>query len=97
MQTGSAVGRVANMPAGPELAAVLAGVDLAGVPNGRLVEVLRAQARQLAHEQARLLACLVEVGRADPGDLDGGAAAAGDGPVGEWGDRGRSDVDRCGG
>ena len=63
--------RVAEMPAGPELAAVLAETDLAGVPNGLLVGVLRARARQLAHEQAGLLACLVEVGRADPADLDG--------------------------
>ncbi len=51
------------MPPGPALAAGLAGVDLATVPNDRLLAVLLAQHRQLCHEQARTAAVLAEIGR----------------------------------
>ncbi|MGI9004130.1 MAG: DUF222 domain-containing protein [Pseudonocardia sp.] len=54
------------MPPGPRLAAVLDGIDLALVPNDRIVEVLRAQHRQLSHEQARTAAVVAEVGRCTP-------------------------------
>ncbi len=54
---------LAVMPPGPGLAAALAAVDLARVPNDRMLELLRAQYRQLAHEQARTAAVLAEVGR----------------------------------
>ncbi|MGH3977587.1 MAG: hypothetical protein ACRDRZ_01080 [Pseudonocardiaceae bacterium] len=54
---------LAEMPPGSELAAALAGVDLARVPNDRILQVLRAQHRQLCHEQARMAAVIAEVGR----------------------------------
>ncbi|MGI9003048.1 MAG: DUF222 domain-containing protein [Pseudonocardia sp.] len=53
-------------PPGPELAGLLAGIDPARVTNDEIVEVLVAQARQLAHEQARLLTLIAEVGRCAP-------------------------------
>jgi len=55
-----------EIPPGPVLAAVLAGLDLAQVANDDVVTVLRAQHRQVAHEQARLLAAVVEVARSTP-------------------------------
>lgn len=58
---------LAEVPPGPELALALAELELGEVPNDQVVEVLQAQARQLAHEQARMLATLVEVSRATPG------------------------------
>ncbi|WP_346276537.1 DUF222 domain-containing protein [Pseudonocardia sp.] len=63
------------LPPGPELGALLAGLDLALIPNDHVVDVLRAHARQVAHEQARMLAAIVEVGRStpfpDPTDAEG--------------------------
>ncbi|MGH3614320.1 MAG: HNH endonuclease signature motif containing protein [Pseudonocardia sp.] len=58
--------RVARIPPGADLAAALGGLDLAGVPNDRVVDVLQAQYRQLAHDQARMLATIVEVSRSTP-------------------------------
>ena len=54
---------LAVRPPGPGLAAALAGIDLAGVANDRILQVERAQYRQLCHEQARMAAVLSEVGR----------------------------------
>ncbi len=51
------------MPPGPALAAGLAAVDLATVPNDRILAILLAQHRQLCHEQARTAAVLAEIGR----------------------------------
>ena len=74
---------LAAVPPGPELAARLAGVDPSRLPGDRVVEVLRAQSRQCAHEQARLWAALVAVGlavpaddRGAPDDVDGARARA---------------------
>jgi hypothetical protein len=53
---------LADMPPGPALAAVLAGIDLARLSGADCVEVLRARHRQLSHEQARFMATMVEVG-----------------------------------
>ncbi|MBA2323187.1 MAG: DUF222 domain-containing protein, partial [Pseudonocardiales bacterium] len=53
---------LADLPPGVELAAALAGVELATVPNHLMIEVLRAHARQCAHHQGLLLAALAEVG-----------------------------------
>lgn len=53
------------MPPGPALAAALAAVELALVPNDRILEILRAQYRQLSHEQARMAAVIAEVGRCE--------------------------------
>ncbi|HXV92028.1 MAG TPA: hypothetical protein VD813_01915, partial [Pseudonocardia sp.] len=72
------VGRVELPPSlavlspGPELAAALASIDLGRVANDEIVEVLQAQARQAAHEQARLLTVIAEVGRCGPGAGRGG-------------------------
>ncbi|MGH3775890.1 MAG: DUF222 domain-containing protein [Pseudonocardiaceae bacterium] len=65
---------LAEMVPGPELGALLAGMDIHALTGADLVEVLRARARQLSHEQARLLATMVEVGLCDP-DADPGEVA----------------------
>jgi len=61
---------LAEMPPGPRLAAVLAGIDLARLGGLDCVTVMRAQHRQVAHEQARLLAAIAEVARCDIGPDD---------------------------
>lgn len=53
------------MAPGPALAAVLAAIPLAWVPNDQILAVQRAQYRQLAHEQARMAAVIAEVGRCE--------------------------------
>ncbi|HXT44138.1 MAG TPA: hypothetical protein VN748_08505 [Pseudonocardiaceae bacterium] len=64
---------LAEMAPGPELGVLLAGIDIQLLTGADAVEVLRARARQLSHEQARLLATMVEIGLcdpdADPGDI----------------------------
>ncbi len=65
---------LAEMVPGPELAALLAGIDIHAVTGADAVEIVRARARQLSHEQARLLATMVEVGLCDP---DAGAGEVG--------------------
>lgn len=64
---------LAEMPPGPALATALAGIDLAGVPNDEMLTVLRAQHRQLCHDQARFARALVEVdhctGEYEPGQV----------------------------
>jgi hypothetical protein len=57
---------LATMAPGPELGALLAGIDIHALTGADVVEVLRARARQLSYEQARLLATMVEVGLCDP-------------------------------
>jgi hypothetical protein len=61
---------LAAMPPGPELAGVLAGLDRRRLNGHDLVVVMAAQARQVAHEQARLLADVYEVSRCGPGGPD---------------------------
>jgi Domain of unknown function (DUF222) len=58
------VDRAVALPPGPELSAVLNVLPREKVPNARLVEVLRARSRQLAHEQAELFADMVEIAHA---------------------------------
>ncbi len=67
------------LPPGSGLATALGALDLSRVPSDGLVDVLRAQSRQCAHEQARLWASLVEVGLAVPSDElpDGSSDTAG--------------------
>jgi hypothetical protein len=60
------IDRAAGLPPGPALSAVLAGLGWERVPNARLVEVVQARSRQLAREQAELLAGLAEIARAVP-------------------------------
>ena len=62
------------MAPGPELSALLAGIDIHALTGSDVVEVLQARARQLSHEQARLLVTMVEVGLCDP-DATGDEAA----------------------
>lgn len=54
---------LAVMAAGPTLAAALDEVCLPDVPNDGMLVVLRAQYRQLCHEQARMAVVLTEVAR----------------------------------
>ena len=49
------------MPPGPELARVLAGIDLDSLPGFDLVVVMRAHARQVSHQQAELLGLVARV------------------------------------
>lgn len=57
---------LAEMAPGPQLGAALAGLDRRALAGSDLVEVLRARARQLSHEQAQLLAVMAEIGWCDP-------------------------------
>ena len=72
--------RLADMPAGPRLAAALARIDSARVPNNDLLALLVAQSRQAAHEAARLLGVIAEINRAVP-TFDDAAVARLDRPV----------------
>ena len=58
----SGIAGLAGMAPGPELAAALAAVDPAGVAVDELFVVVRAQARQVAFEQGRLLGVLARLG-----------------------------------
>ncbi|HTK61535.1 MAG TPA: DUF222 domain-containing protein [Pseudonocardia sp.] len=66
MQACGTLERLAEIPPGALLAAALDSLELACVPNGQIVDVLTARYRQLAHDQAQLLATLVELGRSTP-------------------------------
>lgn len=66
MQAGAVLERLAEIPPGAALAVALDALDLASIPNDQIVDVLGARYRQLAHDQAELLATLVEVGRRVP-------------------------------
>jgi hypothetical protein len=47
---------------GPELARILAGIELSRLSGFDCVRVLKAQYRQANHERARVLAAMTEVG-----------------------------------
>ncbi|HEX3335270.1 MAG TPA: hypothetical protein VHS54_02345, partial [Jatrophihabitans sp.] len=67
MQDGNAVpDGVAGMAPGPALCAVLAPVEVGAVPDVELLEVLAAEWRQLAYQQARVWAVLAELATRDP-------------------------------
>jgi hypothetical protein len=74
------IDRAADLPPGPQLSALLAELPWSRVPNARLVEVLQAHSRQLAHTQARLFAGMAEIARATPvaGLPDGAVSRADD-------------------
>lgn len=57
---------LAALPPGPELAAALASIDYSQIVNGDMPAVLRAQARQRAHQEAQLYKAIAEVGFRDP-------------------------------
>jgi hypothetical protein len=61
---------LAEMPPGPGLAAVLATIDLTRLSGSDCVEMLRARHRQVAHDQAGLMAAMVEVALCDIGPDD---------------------------
>jgi hypothetical protein len=60
------IDQAVDLPPGPRLAALLADLPWDRVPNARLVEVLQARSRQLAHDQACLFAGMAEIARATP-------------------------------
>jgi len=64
------LGALVDLSPGPVLAAVLAGVDRDRCNGYELVVLARARARQVAHEQAGLLADLLAVALCPPGDVD---------------------------
>ena len=64
------VERLADIPSGPALSTALAAIDVAEVGPEQIVDVLRAQSRRSAHEQARFWVSLVEVGLRRPPDDD---------------------------
>ncbi|GLI02186.1 HNH endonuclease signature motif containing protein [Phytohabitans aurantiacus] len=61
---------LAEMPPGPGLAAVLARIDRSCVNGHDMVTVMQARARQVAHDQAELLADIVEVAHCPPGTFN---------------------------
>lgn len=65
---GVSIEELAQVPPGPELAGVLAGVDRSRLNGYELVEVAKATARQVAHFQAELLATVWESAYCPPGD-----------------------------
>ena len=46
--------RLGDMPTGPQLCALLAPIEVGAVPDEQLLELLTAQSRQLAYQQAQL-------------------------------------------
>lgn len=58
------------MPPGPTLAAVLETLDESALNGHDLVTVLRAQARQVAHLQAKMYASMAAIAHCPPGDAD---------------------------
>jgi hypothetical protein len=67
MQSGDdASGGWADVPAGPQLGACLAQVEFAALEDDQLLELLTAEARQLAYQQARVWAVLAEIAQRDP-------------------------------
>ncbi len=59
---------LASIAPGPELACVLAGIELSRLSGFDCVEVLKAQYRQANHERARVMTAMVEVGTCGAGD-----------------------------
>ncbi|WP_345703488.1 HNH endonuclease signature motif containing protein, partial [Pseudonocardia eucalypti] len=66
--------RLAGMPVGPELAAVLASVDVTAVPNGSVIDVLQASARQRAYADGVYLGAVASTLERDPAAGPGSVA-----------------------
>lgn len=62
---------LAEVAPGPELAQMLAGIELSALSGYDCVEVFKAQSRQVNHERARLMATMVEVGLCGVGHAGG--------------------------
>ncbi len=58
---------LADIPPGPHLTSVLAGIELSRLDGFDAVQVLRAQYRQLNHDRAALMATMTEIGLCDVG------------------------------
>lgn len=63
MRCAEAFESLTELRPGPGLSAALGVIELAEVPNDTMLDVVRAQYRQLCHEQARMAAALSELGR----------------------------------
>jgi Domain of unknown function (DUF222) len=61
---------LAEMAPGPELAALLAGIDRSRLNGHEMVIVLQARARLVAHDQAEMYADMMEVALSPPGDAN---------------------------
>ncbi len=79
----AAVTALAGLPAGPGLAAALGSIDLSVLDGYGRVLVVQAQFRQVAHEQARLLAGIVAVAACPPGPVVPGVPVPVTGETGE--------------
>ncbi|GAA5156995.1 hypothetical protein GCM10023321_34340 [Pseudonocardia eucalypti] len=66
--------RLAGMPVGPELAALLASIDVTAVPNGSIIDVLQASARQRAHADGVYLGAVASTLERDPSAGPGSVA-----------------------
>jgi hypothetical protein len=64
------IDELADMAPGPELGAALATIDRSVLNGHQLVLVMCARARQVAHDQAHLLADMVAVAHCPPGGPD---------------------------
>ncbi len=62
------VAALGDTPAGPELAAALASLDLTTLTGSQCVDVLKARYRQSNHERAQLLTVVAEVIRRTEAD-----------------------------
>lgn len=74
-------GRAGTHPAGPQLAAILAGVDRSALSDEDLVRLAQARQRLAAHLQAQLLADIHTIGQRT-GGLVGGSEEERRGMVG---------------
>src|SRR3954470_15611440 len=54
------------MPTGPQLCALLAPIEVGAVPDEQLLELLTAQSRQLAYQQAQLWVTMAEIAKRNP-------------------------------
>ncbi len=71
---------LAEMAPGPELAVLLADIETSALTGTDAVDVLRARHRQLSHDQAQLLAAMVQVGLCDPEARPGEVARLAEAP-----------------
>ena len=65
---------LSSAPTGAGLGALLAPIDVAAVPDIELLELLIAETRQLAYQQARQWAVMAELANRAPGNLPGADA-----------------------
>jgi hypothetical protein len=71
------VEQLETTPAGPDLAVLLATIDRSALDGSGVITLAQARARQVAHEQAQLLADVAELGLVDWHTPDGVVARMG--------------------